>query len=143
MHLNAADIATVPKQDGRRTILDFVHGQQPFAKAYAKEGKAYMASWKDESATIGSTSEKEHPVQSCGFATPVLKPRKRPRATGNSSRNERHTKKGKDLDSKIECSTDVRKGNQAKSPDRNAHREERRRDGPDQQTEEEQSSYSP
>ncbi|KAF7776220.1 hypothetical protein Agabi119p4_4613 [Agaricus bisporus var. burnettii] len=143
MDLNMTSIAAIPKQDERRTILGFVRSQQSFAKAYAKEGKTYMASWKDETGTSGSNSERERPIASCGFATPVLKPRTRRRRAGISSRGDRHTKRGKELDSQPECSVDnAHKNIQAKSPERPARREEQRRKspkrGPDLQTDEEQ-----
>lgn len=78
MDLNTSNISSVLKLDDRQAVLDFVKSQRSFSKVHAAEGKAYMASWKGETEITNSILVKAHPAQSCGFSTPVLKPRIRP-----------------------------------------------------------------
>lgn len=73
--LNSSRLSTVPKRDTQRAVLQFVNGLRSFSRVHAAEGRAYMTSWKAKEISSNSTPTKARNPQSCGFATPVLKPR--------------------------------------------------------------------
>ena len=72
--LNSSRLSAVPKRDTQRAVLQFVNGLRSFSRMHAAEGRSYMTSWKAKE-IVNSTPTKARNPQSCGFATPVLKPR--------------------------------------------------------------------
>jgi hypothetical protein len=75
VNLEMLQISTLPRRDTQRAVLDFVKSLRSFSKVHATEGKAYLASWDDKEALLSPVIPKTRTSQSCGFATPVLKPR--------------------------------------------------------------------
>ena len=73
--LNSSRLSTVPKRDTQRAVLQFVNGLCSFSRMHAAEGRAYMTSWKAKKSIVNSTPTRARNSQSCGFATPVLRPR--------------------------------------------------------------------
>ncbi|KAF5363497.1 hypothetical protein D9756_000695 [Leucocoprinus leucothites] len=74
--LESSRILTLPKRDTQRAVLSFVKGLRSFSKVHAAEGKAHMATWDGKEARHNPGPPRIHHPQSCGFATPVLKPRR-------------------------------------------------------------------
>ncbi|KXN83697.1 hypothetical protein AN958_00838 [Leucoagaricus sp. SymC.cos] len=72
--LDSSRIAALSKRETHRAVLEYVKQLRSFSKVHAAEGKAHMASWDDKEASLDRVSS-ETRSQSCGFATPVLKPR--------------------------------------------------------------------
>lgn len=75
LNLNISHILTLPKRNTQRAVLDFVKSLRPFSRVHATEGEAHMASWDSEEAPFKPINSNARSSQSCGFATPVLKPR--------------------------------------------------------------------
>jgi len=73
--LNSSRLSAVPKRDTQRAILQFVNDLRSFSRIHAAEGKAYMTSWDAKETIDNSTPAEARNPRSCGFATPVLKPR--------------------------------------------------------------------
>jgi len=73
--LTSSCLSTIPKRDTQRAVLQFVNGLRSFSRVHAAEGRAYMTSWEAKEKIVSSTPTKAPNPQSCGFATPVLKPR--------------------------------------------------------------------
>jgi len=73
--LNSSRLSAVPKRDTQRAVLQFVNGLRSFSRMHAAEGRSYMTSWEAKEISVNSTPTKARNPQSCGFATPVLKPR--------------------------------------------------------------------